>query len=262
MRGKKDLRGCFYDPPWQLLGWRLGSKDCCCGWPLLGSQECSAPSPSRALCCRLCLTFKGQKKQAWKEVARHPPLFAGPVGPARAGRRPRMSGCAGCRRPAGPCPSAAALGRWPAPVQRRQRRLNSCAGRRRPLRIGSRADRRMGGGVALHGSRAVRTADGCPAPLDNPLPPCIPSLVPFQAFPPSPNPPRSQPCRLSLALPSAMHASRQRAGAYARTPAPTDPLPHALPSHGMFCTPPTMGYSRTRTSPRAGGALLLADLAQ
>ena len=133
LRGKKGLRGCFYDPPWQLLGWRLGSKDCCCGWPLLGSQECSAPSPSRALCCRLCLTFKGQKKQAWKEVARHPPLFAGPVGPARAGRRPRMSGCAGCRRPAGPCPSAAALGRWPAPVQWRQRRLNSCAGRRRPL---------------------------------------------------------------------------------------------------------------------------------
>ena len=31
--GKRDLRCCFYHPPWQL-GWtqRLGWKDCCCGW--------------------------------------------------------------------------------------------------------------------------------------------------------------------------------------------------------------------------------------
>ena len=28
--GKRDLRGCFYHPPWQLLGWRLDLKDCCC----------------------------------------------------------------------------------------------------------------------------------------------------------------------------------------------------------------------------------------
>ena len=33
--GKKDLRGCFYHPPWQLLGWRLDWKDCCCGSLLL-----------------------------------------------------------------------------------------------------------------------------------------------------------------------------------------------------------------------------------
>ena len=33
--GERDLRGCFYHLPWQLLGWRLGWKDCCCGWLLL-----------------------------------------------------------------------------------------------------------------------------------------------------------------------------------------------------------------------------------
>ena len=35
VRGKRDLRCCFYHPPWQLLGWRLGWKDCCCCWLLL-----------------------------------------------------------------------------------------------------------------------------------------------------------------------------------------------------------------------------------
>ena len=34
VQGKRDLRSCFYHPPWQLLGWRLGWKDCCCGWLL------------------------------------------------------------------------------------------------------------------------------------------------------------------------------------------------------------------------------------
>ena len=29
---KRDLLGCFYHPPWQLLRWRLGWKDCCCCW--------------------------------------------------------------------------------------------------------------------------------------------------------------------------------------------------------------------------------------
>ena len=35
VRGMRDLRGCFYHLPWQLLGGRLGWKDCCCGWLLL-----------------------------------------------------------------------------------------------------------------------------------------------------------------------------------------------------------------------------------
>ena len=49
-------------------------------WTCWRSQECSAPSPSRVLCCRLCLTLtEKKKKQAWKEVARHPPLSAGPA---------------------------------------------------------------------------------------------------------------------------------------------------------------------------------------
>ena len=30
--------------------------------------------------CRLCLTSQEKKKQAWKEVALHPPLSAGPAG--------------------------------------------------------------------------------------------------------------------------------------------------------------------------------------
>ena len=30
--GKRDLRGCFCHPPWQLLGWMSDWKDCCCGW--------------------------------------------------------------------------------------------------------------------------------------------------------------------------------------------------------------------------------------
>ena len=30
--GKRDLRCCFYHPPWQLLGWRLCWKDGYCCW--------------------------------------------------------------------------------------------------------------------------------------------------------------------------------------------------------------------------------------
>ena len=30
--GEEVPRCCFYHPPWQLLGWRLSWKDCCCGW--------------------------------------------------------------------------------------------------------------------------------------------------------------------------------------------------------------------------------------
>ena len=48
---KMDLRGCFYHPPWQLLGLagRTAAVDSS-GWTRWLSQECSAPSPSRVLC--------------------------------------------------------------------------------------------------------------------------------------------------------------------------------------------------------------------
>ena len=43
------------------------------------SQECSAPSLSQVICCRLCLTF-ARKNQAWNKVALHSPPSAGPAG--------------------------------------------------------------------------------------------------------------------------------------------------------------------------------------
>ena len=39
------LRSCFFHPPLQLLGWRPGWKDCCCGWALAGP----AGNPKNAL---------------------------------------------------------------------------------------------------------------------------------------------------------------------------------------------------------------------
>ena len=65
-------------------------------WTCWGSQECSAPSPSRVLCGRLCLTYsvlhmkKNEKEKAWKEVARHPPHFAWPACPAGAAQEERL----------------------------------------------------------------------------------------------------------------------------------------------------------------------------
>ena len=90
VRGKRDLRGCFYHPPWQLLGWRLGWKDCCCGWLLLDLLEISRMLCSVAVSGVMLPTVpdphrKNKKqRQAWKEVARHPPLPAGPACPAGA----------------------------------------------------------------------------------------------------------------------------------------------------------------------------------
>ena len=43
------------------------------------------------VCCRLCLTVTGKKKkQASKEVARHPPLYAGPACPAGAAQEEHL----------------------------------------------------------------------------------------------------------------------------------------------------------------------------
>ena len=50
------------------------------GWTCWLSQECSAPSLSRVLCCPLCLTSQGKTNQVWKEMALRPPLSDGPAG--------------------------------------------------------------------------------------------------------------------------------------------------------------------------------------
>ena len=78
----------------------------CCGRTRWLPQECSSPSSSRVLCCRLCLTSQKKKKQAWKEVSLHHPLSVGPAGgwpcgsgtgavPATAAERDRCRTTAG-----------------------------------------------------------------------------------------------------------------------------------------------------------------------
>ena len=52
----------------------------------------STASPCRVFCCRLCLIFAEEEKQAWKEVARHSPLSAGPAGPAGAAQEEQLPG--------------------------------------------------------------------------------------------------------------------------------------------------------------------------
>ena len=67
--GKRDPHCCFYHPPWQLLGWRLGWKDCYCCWLWLDLLAISrmlcavAVSPSRALCCRLCVSSRKERRK-------------------------------------------------------------------------------------------------------------------------------------------------------------------------------------------------------
>ena len=59
-------RGTCALSPWQLLGWRLGLKDCCCCWLLLDLLAISRMLCSVAVsgvCCRLCLTLTGKKKK-------------------------------------------------------------------------------------------------------------------------------------------------------------------------------------------------------
>ena len=49
-----------------LPGWRLGWKDCCCGWLLLDLLAISRMLCSASVlgvCCRLCLTLTGKKKK-------------------------------------------------------------------------------------------------------------------------------------------------------------------------------------------------------
>ena len=62
------------------------------GWTCWLSQERSAPSRSRVLCCRLCLTWQPEekRKKAWKEVALHPPLSAGPADPVGAAQKEHL----------------------------------------------------------------------------------------------------------------------------------------------------------------------------
>ena len=75
LQGKRDLRGCFffYHPPWQLLGWRFGWKDCCCRWLLLDLLAVSRMLCSVAVLGTMLPTVpdlhRKKKKQAWNEVA-------------------------------------------------------------------------------------------------------------------------------------------------------------------------------------------------
>ena len=77
--GKRDLRSCFYHPPWQLLGWRLGWKDCCCHWLLLGLLQISRMLCSVAVSgvmLPLCLTFgegKNRHGKKWPYTLHFPP---------------------------------------------------------------------------------------------------------------------------------------------------------------------------------------------
>ena len=79
VRGKRDLHGCFYHPPWQLLGWRLGWKDCCCHWLLLGLLQISRMLCSVAVSgvmLPLCPTFgegKNRHGKKWPDTLRSPP---------------------------------------------------------------------------------------------------------------------------------------------------------------------------------------------
>ena len=90
VRGERDLCCCFYHPLGSCWGGGLAGRTAAAAGSCLTcwlSQECSAVSLSRVFCSRLCLTFAEKRKQAclaWKEVALHPQLYAGPAGPAGA----------------------------------------------------------------------------------------------------------------------------------------------------------------------------------
>ena len=96
--GKRDPRCCFYHPIWQPLGWRLSWKDCCCCWLWLDLLAISRTLCSPAVSGVMLPTvpdFAGKKrrrrkKQAWKEVALHPPLSAGPADPAGAAQEENL----------------------------------------------------------------------------------------------------------------------------------------------------------------------------
>ena len=78
VQGKRDLRGCFYHLPWQLLGW----KDCCCGWLLL---DLLAISVATAVwdCTRTCPILLAHSVLLGITVKAQPPL---PVCSARQAR--------------------------------------------------------------------------------------------------------------------------------------------------------------------------------
>ena len=81
MRGKNDLSCCFYHPLGSCSGGGLAGRTVAAagyGGSCWRSQECSAPSPSQVLCCRLCLTFTGKKEEKghgkrWPDTLRFQP---------------------------------------------------------------------------------------------------------------------------------------------------------------------------------------------
>ena len=91
--GKRDLRCWFYHAPLHLLRWRLGWKDRCCCWLSLdvlafSRMVCSVAVSGVIL--QAVPDLRRRKNQAWKEVATHPPLLAGPAGPAGAAQEEHL----------------------------------------------------------------------------------------------------------------------------------------------------------------------------
>ena len=99
--GKRDTCCCVYHPPWQLLGWRLGWKDCCCGWLWMEHRRSTCCYASRRQCSpRLSPPTSGlarRRRQRGAQLDWEFGLYASRRPPAagrlRAGTEAATKGC-------------------------------------------------------------------------------------------------------------------------------------------------------------------------